>query len=182
MDPRIGRFITQDPLGMIDGPNLYAYVNNNPINWIDPYGLEKEKKWKWGQENWLWQILYGYNLFEAEPNEDFSSYLARFRAEYPYQFAASETFGFLSLGGWALSGGVEAGYRVAGHAAQKAFTSLGWESGAYVHGYHAKLTLNQAQGGFRGASAALLGIGIAATSYRAGLQLNAWLSYNLTRN
>jgi len=38
-DPKIGRFITQDPLGMIDGPNLYAYVNNNPVNFVDPLGL-----------------------------------------------------------------------------------------------------------------------------------------------
>ncbi len=38
-NPAIGRFITADPLGMINGPNLYAYVGNNPLNWIDPFGL-----------------------------------------------------------------------------------------------------------------------------------------------
>ena len=37
-DPEIGRFITQDPTGMIDGPNLYAYCRNNPVNFSDPYG------------------------------------------------------------------------------------------------------------------------------------------------
>jgi len=42
-DPSIGRFITPDPLGMVDGPNLYTYVNNNPINFIDPWGLCGEK-------------------------------------------------------------------------------------------------------------------------------------------
>ena len=36
----IGRFISGDPLGFRGGnPNLYAYVGNNPINWIDPFGL-----------------------------------------------------------------------------------------------------------------------------------------------
>jgi uncharacterized protein RhaS with RHS repeats len=32
------RFTTVDPIR--DGSNWYAYVNNNPINFIDPWGLE----------------------------------------------------------------------------------------------------------------------------------------------
>jgi Rhs family protein len=36
----IGRFITPDPLGMVDGPNLYAYCNSDPIDLVDPWGLE----------------------------------------------------------------------------------------------------------------------------------------------
>jgi len=39
-NPQTGRWLSPDPLGMVDGPNLYAYVNNNPANWIDPWGLE----------------------------------------------------------------------------------------------------------------------------------------------
>lgn len=39
--PLLGRFISQDPLGFAgSGPNLYAYANNNPVNLVDPYGLE----------------------------------------------------------------------------------------------------------------------------------------------
>ena len=38
-DPTIGRFMTPDPAGMVDGPNLYAYVLNDPINFTDPSGL-----------------------------------------------------------------------------------------------------------------------------------------------
>lgn len=38
-DPSLGRWITKDPLGCPDGPNRYAYVNSNPVNAIDPYGL-----------------------------------------------------------------------------------------------------------------------------------------------
>ncbi|MBN1493422.1 MAG: RHS repeat-associated core domain-containing protein, partial [Candidatus Omnitrophica bacterium] len=41
-DPSIGRWITKDPMGMIDGPNLYAYVGNSPVNFVDPWGLCKE--------------------------------------------------------------------------------------------------------------------------------------------
>ena len=37
-NPTIGRFLSEEPLG-IDGPNLYWYARNNPINYIDPNGL-----------------------------------------------------------------------------------------------------------------------------------------------
>ena len=39
-DPEIGRWLTQDPLGMVDGPNTYVYALNSPINYIDPNGLD----------------------------------------------------------------------------------------------------------------------------------------------
>ncbi len=41
--PSIGRFLTCDPLGFADGPNLYAYVHNQPLILIDPYGLTAEE-------------------------------------------------------------------------------------------------------------------------------------------
>ena len=37
--PQLGRFISQDPIGMLGGTNLYAYVGNDPVNWVDPLGL-----------------------------------------------------------------------------------------------------------------------------------------------
>lgn len=37
-DPRTGRFITQDPLGLAGGLNAYAFAPN-PVHWIDPLGL-----------------------------------------------------------------------------------------------------------------------------------------------
>ncbi|EFW87382.1 RHS repeat domain-containing protein [Pseudomonas savastanoi] len=39
-DPEIGRFITQDPIGLEGGFNLYQYAHN-PAAWIDPWGLSE---------------------------------------------------------------------------------------------------------------------------------------------
>jgi RHS repeat-associated protein len=38
-DSQLGRWLSTDPFGMVDGPNRYAYVSNNPLKWIDPLGL-----------------------------------------------------------------------------------------------------------------------------------------------
>ena len=41
-DSTVGRFISKDPSGQ-DGPNLYAYLHNNPVNYADHFGLESEE-------------------------------------------------------------------------------------------------------------------------------------------
>jgi len=39
-DPSTGRYVTADPIGLAGGLNTYSYVGNNPLYWIDPFGLE----------------------------------------------------------------------------------------------------------------------------------------------
>jgi hypothetical protein len=39
-DPQLGRFVTVDPMGYVDGPNPYGFLMNDPVNQRDPLGLE----------------------------------------------------------------------------------------------------------------------------------------------
>jgi RHS repeat-associated protein len=62
--PQIGRFIQQDPIG--HGINWYAYVDSNPVTWVDPEGLVKWREIKawymggmWGASDYVDQVLLG---------------------------------------------------------------------------------------------------------------------------
>jgi RHS repeat-associated protein len=39
-EPQLGRFLQPDPADYSQSPNLYAYVLNDPINLVDPFGLQ----------------------------------------------------------------------------------------------------------------------------------------------
>jgi RHS repeat-associated protein len=41
-DAELGRFISEDPVGDPNNPNLYSYCRNNPLRFIDPTGLYYE--------------------------------------------------------------------------------------------------------------------------------------------
>ncbi|MBA4028367.1 MAG: hypothetical protein C0475_04425 [Planctomyces sp.] len=40
MNPAAGTFLQRDPLGYVDGMNLYVYVKGNPLMYMDPYGSD----------------------------------------------------------------------------------------------------------------------------------------------
>ena len=56
-DPRTGRYLTPDPIGLAGGINLFAYTANDPVNFFDPLGLTKE------------QILQAYNWIKTHHSE-----------------------------------------------------------------------------------------------------------------
>ena len=55
-DPKIGRYLRADPIGLEGGINLYVYSHNNPVNYIDPYGLLTENHY----------LSHGYSPYDVD--------------------------------------------------------------------------------------------------------------------
>jgi RHS repeat-associated protein len=51
-DPKIGRYLTPDPIGLAVKINHYSYVSNNPVNAIDPFGLRDKYVGFGGPDGW----------------------------------------------------------------------------------------------------------------------------------
>jgi hypothetical protein len=39
-DPNLGRWMNRDPIGEAGGVNLYTFVENDPVDWVDLHGLQ----------------------------------------------------------------------------------------------------------------------------------------------
>jgi len=60
-DPSLGRFINADPKGYAAGLNLYTYVQNNPLSFRDPSGLDVY----WGGGRNYYKIINGQKMVMA---------------------------------------------------------------------------------------------------------------------
>jgi RHS repeat-associated protein len=80
--PEIGRWISQDPAGAVDGPNLYAYAGNSPLGYFDPSGWSRKGKkdnkfgvkdkdfWSWWEQEKKRRGLRGDDHLTAEEMKD----------------------------------------------------------------------------------------------------------------
>ncbi len=61
-DAELGRFINRDPIGQVDDVNLYGYVGNNGVMFVDPMGLSKTLiiwfTWKQNLYAWWWNNIF----------------------------------------------------------------------------------------------------------------------------
>lgn len=51
-DFNLGRWLQREPLGYFDGMNMYAFVSNQPLDWLDPTGLQKHNTNRGGRRGW----------------------------------------------------------------------------------------------------------------------------------
>ena len=58
-NPQTARWNMRDPLGVVDGPNMYAYVVGNPLNGIDPTGGCVTPETIWDIGNLGYDLVYG---------------------------------------------------------------------------------------------------------------------------
>ncbi len=61
----MGRFTSQDPIGLLGGDNLYAYAPN-PVAWVDPLGLAKCGIGRSGRQERLRELLNDPKLGKAD--------------------------------------------------------------------------------------------------------------------
>jgi RHS repeat-associated protein len=90
-DPRLGRFMQSDPIGYGAGMNLYGYVGGDPVNLIDPLGLQDsdpdtyQRRYHFGSDGFLRYSSYDHlhRLANSRRERD-AAILAEKCMEYPY--------------------------------------------------------------------------------------------------
>jgi len=102
--PEIGRFLQPDPIGYDDGLNMYTYVGNNPINWIDPFGLYSHNNQgghHWNLKDTLGHIRRARRSYGWCPQRHGNLFKVRDSVMYDYAHNRyrKDTFTILTQGG-----------------------------------------------------------------------------------
>jgi len=115
-DPTMGRFLQNDPLGFAGGnANLYVYVRNNAVTWIDPFGLKPGDRFPSEQTAAIDAISY-INPTSISLNREHGGYIYRnpdgtFSYTTPYSSGAQAS---TNLGPLPPTGEVTADYHTHG--------------------------------------------------------------------
>jgi hypothetical protein len=145
-------------------------------------GLDKQKWWKWGPENWLWQAIYGQNEIIPMPGESWENYHGRFLQDFGTQMAISDAIGVWGLKSLISTGGMygitKGGEVLTANIAGRPLT-MGGKGFLYVRGWHRTMYLRQASSGFRVAGQISAVITVGATAYSAGLRLREWIYWKI---
>ena len=65
--PWLGRWVSPDPAGLVDGPSLYAYCLGNPVTLTDPSGASSDDGVDAYCRNWAEQGMVGYGCEPQSP-------------------------------------------------------------------------------------------------------------------
>ena len=133
-----------------------------------------------------WVAPEGTGFLPAKPGESWKEYYTRYRCERLYEFVLSETVGI--IGGWSsivttgTHSAITEGLKAVAVKQGENYVMFGGKGFLYMRGVPAALKWRQVAIGAKVGSKISVIITVAATAYRIGLRLDAWLRWKLTHN
>ncbi len=117
----LGRWLSADPLGPVDGLNFYEFVGNNPVSYVDPTGCTKQPSGSTGsggKENTAPQPFW-QSYFRSGISNTTSPYMGTGGGGQQTSFYTSPIFGLFASGAFTVSQlPAMFGFYVTGHATQ----------------------------------------------------------------